>query len=119
LTPMESNTSIIKSRHSRRIKHCTDDSREKKVNKNDIGKAIHDIHGGMSYIDAVKLVDLILATIKQRLVRGEKVVISGFGCFRVVTRKDKRGVNPQTGAEIVISGRRAVTFKPSKYLKSL
>jgi nucleoid DNA-binding protein len=89
------------------------------VNKNDLGKAIHDIHGGMSYTDALKIVDIILDTIKQRLVRGEKVVITGFGCFRVVVRKDRKGVNPQTGEAVVIPGRRAITFKPSKYLKSL
>ena len=89
------------------------------MNKNDLGKAIHDIHGGMSYADALKIVDRILNTIKQRLVKGEKVVISGFGCFRVVTRKGRRGVNPQTGDPIVIPGRKAVSFRPSKYLKSL
>jgi len=89
------------------------------VNKNDLGKAIHDIHGGMSYADALKVVDRILDIIKQRLVRGEKVVISGFGCFRVVVRKGRRGVNPQTGDSIIIPGRKAVSFRPSKYLKSL
>ncbi len=77
------------------------------------------MHGGMSYADAVKIVDLILKIIKKRLVRGEKVVISGFGCFRTVRRKDRKGVNPRTGEPIVIRGRRAITFKPSKYLKSL
>ena len=89
------------------------------VNKNDLGKAVHDIHGGMSHTDALKIVDLILDLIKQRLVRGEKVVISGFGCFRVVSRRDRKGVNPRTGEAIIISGRRAIVFKPSKYLKSL
>ncbi len=89
------------------------------MNKNDLSKAIHDIHGGMSYADALKIVDRILEIIKQRLVRGEKVVISGFGCFRVMVRKDRRGINPQTGDSIVIPGRKVVTFRPSKYLKSL
>jgi integration host factor subunit alpha len=89
------------------------------VNKNDLSKAIHDIHGGMSYADALKIVDQILEIIKQRLVRGEKVVISGFGCFRVLMRKDRRGINPQTGDSIVIPGRKVVSFRPSKYLKSL
>jgi len=89
------------------------------VNKNDLSKAIHDIHGGMSYADAVKIVDRMLDIIKQRLVRGEKVVISGFGCFRVVKRKGRRGVNPQTGDSILIPGRKAISFRPSKYLKSL
>jgi ribose transport system substrate-binding protein len=54
-----------------------------------------------------------------QMVRGEKVVISGFGCFRTVKRKDRKGVNPRTGDSIVIPGRKAVVFKPSKYLKSL
>lgn len=89
------------------------------MNKNSLGKAVHDIHGGMSYADALKIVDLILQIIKDRLVRGEKVVITGFGCFRVASRKDRKGVNPQTGDSIVIPGRRAIVFKPSKYLKSL
>jgi nucleoid DNA-binding protein len=89
------------------------------VNKNNLSQAVHDVHGGMSYADALKIVDLIFDTIKQRLIRGEKVVISGFGCFRVVTRKDRKGVNPQTGDAIIIRGRKAVVFKPSKYLKSL
>ncbi len=89
------------------------------MNKNDLSKAVHDIHGGMSHADALKIVDLILDTIKQRLVRGEKVVISGFGTFRTVQRKDRKGVNPKTGDSIVIQGRKAVTFRPSINLKSL
>ncbi|MBZ5499568.1 MAG: HU family DNA-binding protein [Acidobacteriia bacterium] len=89
------------------------------MNKDDLSKAVHDIHGGMSYTDALKIVDVILETIKKRLVQDEKVVISGFGCFRIVKRKDRRGVNPRTGDAIVIRGRKAVVFKPSKYLKSL
>ena len=89
------------------------------VNKNDISKAVHDVHGGMSHADALKIVDFILDTIKNRLARGEKVVISGFGCFRAVRRKHRKGVNPRTGEHIVIQGRKAVVFKPSKYLKSL
>jgi nucleoid DNA-binding protein len=89
------------------------------VNRNNLSQAVHDVHGGMSYADALKIVDLIFDTIKQRLIRGEKVVISSFGCFRIVTRKDRKGVNPQTGDAIIIRGRKAVVFKPSKYLKSL
>jgi DNA-binding protein HU-beta len=89
------------------------------MNKNNLSKAVHDVHGGMSYTDALKIVDLIFDIIKRRLVDGEKVLISGFGCFRVVTRKDRKGVNPQSGDAIVIRGRKAVVFKPSKYLKSL
>ncbi len=89
------------------------------MNKNGISKAVHDVHGGISYADSLKIVDLIFEIIKRRLVRGEKVLISGFGCFRLVTRKPRKGVNPQSGDAIIIRGRKAVVFKPSKYLKTL
>ena len=89
------------------------------MNKNDISKKVYETHGGLSYADSQKIVDLILETIKGRLARGEKVLITGFGCFSVMRRKDKKGVNPQTGEPVIIPGRNAVKFKPSKYLKTI
>ncbi len=89
------------------------------MNKNDISKKVYETHGGLSYADSQKIVDLIIETIKGRLARGEKVLISGFGCFSVMKRKDKKGVNPQTGEPVLIPGRNAVKFKPSKYLKTI
>jgi DNA-binding protein HU-beta len=89
------------------------------VNKNDLSRAIYEVHGGMSFADTQKIVDLILDIIKGRLCRGEKVLISGFGCFRVVRRRDKRGINPQSGDSIRIPGKKTIKFKPSKYLKSV
>jgi nucleoid DNA-binding protein len=89
------------------------------MNKSDISKKVHETHGGLSYAESQKIVDFIMDTIKERLSRGEKVLLSGFGCFSVMPRKAKRGVNPQTGEPVVISGRNAIKFKPSKYLKSV
>lgn len=89
------------------------------MNKNDISKKVYEAHGGISYAEAQKVVDLIIDVIKERLSRGEKVLLSGFGCFRVARRKEKKGVNPQTGEPVIIAGRNSVKFKPSKYLKSV
>jgi len=89
------------------------------MNKNDISKRVYETHGGISYAEAQKVVDLIIDIIKGRLSRGEKVLLSGFGCFSVIRRKEKKGVNPQTGEAVVIAGRNSVKFKPSKYLKSV
>jgi DNA-binding protein HU-beta len=89
------------------------------MNKNDISKKVYEAHGGLSYAGAQKIVDFILDTIKGRLSRGEKVLISGFGCFNVIRKKDKKGVNPQTGDPVLIPGRNAIKFKPSKYLKTI
>jgi nucleoid DNA-binding protein len=89
------------------------------MNKNDISKKIHETYGGLSYVETQKTVDFILETIKDRLSRGEKVLFSGFGCFCVMRRKTRRGVNPQTGDPVIIQGRNSVKFKPSKYLKTI
>jgi nucleoid DNA-binding protein len=89
------------------------------MNKDEISRRVYEAHGGLAYADARKIVDLILDIIKGRLSRGEKVLLSGFGCFTVQRRKDKKGVNPQTGQSIIIPGRNTVKFKPSKYLKSV
>ena len=89
------------------------------MNKDEISKRVYEAHGGLAYADARKIVDLILDIIKGRLSHGEKVLLSGFGCFTVQRRKDKKGVNPQTGQSIIIPGRNTVKFKPSKYLKSV
>lgn len=87
------------------------------MNKNDISKRVYEAHGGLSYAEVQQVVDSVFEIIKTRLARREKVLISGFGCFTVMKRRDKRGVNPQTGQPIEIPGRNSVRFKPSKYLK--
>lgn len=89
------------------------------VNRNDLAKAVYNVHGGLSQAESQKIVDYVFDTIRERLVRGEKVLLSGFGCFRVRERRERRGVNPQTGESIVVSGRKAIIFKPSRHLKSV
>ncbi len=89
------------------------------MNKNDISKRVYEAHGGLSYMDTLKTVDLMLEIIKRKLAGGEKVLLSGFGSFSVKRRRDKKGVNPQTGEPILIPGKNTVKFRPSKYLKSV
>lgn len=72
---------------------------------------------GFSKKEATDVVESIFEIIKGRLERGEKVKISGFGNFVLNTKRPRKGRNPQTGEEIVISGRRVLSFKPSPVLK--
>ena len=66
---------------------------------------------------AGKAYDSFLGCIKGGLkTRGSKVNIFGFGTFKKVYRKTRKGRNPQTGEQIKIKGRNAVTFKASKNL---
>jgi DNA-binding protein HU-beta len=48
--------------------------------------------------------------------RGSKVTLVGFGTFKKVYRRTRKGRNPKTGEHIKIKGRNAVTFKASKNL---
>jgi DNA-binding protein HU-beta len=48
---------------------------------------------------------------------GDKVTLVGFGSFSVSDRKARTGRNPQTGQEIKIAARKAVTFSVGKALK--
>ena len=50
--------------------------------------------------------------------RNGKVTLVGFGTFKKVYRKTRKGRNPQTGKQIKIKGRNVVKFKAGKSLQS-
>ena len=89
------------------------------MTKDDLSDAVYRAHGGLSRTEALRVVDTLFESVRRRLVRGEKVLLTGFGCFRVVQRRDRRGVNPRTGEPMTIVGRRAVVFTPAGRLKSV
>ena len=60
---------------------------------------------------------VLFDVIMEALVKGDKVVISGFGTFEVHERAKKIGRNPQTGEEILIEGSKSPVFKSAKVFK--
>ncbi len=72
---------------------------------------------GFSKKDATDVVEATFDIIKGCLEQGEKVKISGFGNFVVNTKRPRKGRNPQTGDEIIIVGRKVLTFKASQIMK--
>ena len=72
---------------------------------------------GLSRIDATNFVEATFEIIKASLERGEKVKIKNFGRFVVRTKRERRGRNPTTGADIVIPAHRVLTFKPGPAMK--
>lgn len=74
---------------------------------------------GFSKKEASELVELVFGTLKNVLVDGDKVKISGFGNFVVRGKNERIGRNPQTGEQIKISARRVLTFRPSQVLKAM
>ncbi len=89
------------------------------VTKADIVDRVCDKVGGFSKKDAADLVDLVFKTMKDVLVEGEKIKISGFGNFVVRDKDPRPGRNPQTGDEILIEAHKALTFKPSNILRGI
>jgi len=66
---------------------------------------------------STEILDQLFDILKETLEGGEKIKISGFGNFIVRQKRPRRGRNPQTGEELMISGRKVVTFKESKNLR--
>jgi len=67
---------------------------------------------------AADAVEAFLRISKTCLERGEDLLVSGFGKFNVKDKNSRRGRNPQTGQELILSARKVVTFKPSGILRS-
>ena len=67
--------------------------------------------------EAELLVDTVFNTITRSVVEGDKVLISGFGTFKVNDRKARKGISPKTQEEMIIPASKTVTFKPSNRLK--
>jgi len=86
------------------------------MTKSDIVEAIHQ-RVGFTKKRSSEVVAMVLDLIKEALEGGEKVKISGFGNFEIRRKDPRKGRNPQTGEEIVITERQVLTFKPSQVLK--
>ncbi|MBW2029057.1 MAG: integration host factor subunit alpha [Deltaproteobacteria bacterium] len=87
------------------------------LTKDHIMNSIH--HSlGFSKIKSAKVLESLLETIKRRLENGEDVLISGFGKFCVRDKRERRGRNPATGEDLMLSSRRVVTFKCSQVLRN-
>ncbi|BCB96492.1 integration host factor subunit alpha [Dissulfurispira thermophila] len=65
------------------------------------------------------MVETVFDTIKQTLIAGESIKISGFGTFNVRKKNSRIGRNPKTKQEVEITPRRVVTFKASDQIKEL
>lgn len=66
---------------------------------------------------AREAVETFLEEVKRALSKGDKVVLSGFGTFKVVSVKDKPVIVPGTKERKVVKGHRAARFTPGKTLK--
>jgi len=72
---------------------------------------------GMTKKDAEKAITALFESIEGALAQDDKVQVIGFGTFEVKSREERKGRNPQTGAEITIPASKSPVFKAGKSLK--
>ncbi len=86
------------------------------LTKADIVDSIKD-QLGLSRKQSIETIEALLELMKKTMEKGEDVLISGFGKFCVKEKKERRGRNPATGENLMLSPRRVVTFKCSGKLR--
>ncbi|HCU37564.1 MAG TPA: hypothetical protein DGT21_19660 [Armatimonadetes bacterium] len=72
---------------------------------------------GMTKKDAGDVLEATLEAITEALQRSERVQLTGFGTFETRVRKERKGMNLQTGATITIPEAKVPAFKAGKALK--
>ena len=73
---------------------------------------------GVSKRDAGTAVDAVLDTITATLRRGDAVTFTGFGKFSTSARAARMGVNPRTGAKVMIAATTVPKFSAGSTLKA-
>ena len=89
------------------------------MNKNDLAvQMVKDT--SITKVDALKIIDTFIEVVSDELkTKGGKLTLVGFGTFKTIIKKQKKGRNPRTGTEIMIPQKRAIKFVPGKKLKEI
>ena len=72
---------------------------------------------GFSKKISENLLEDILDTISDNLIKHKKIKISNFGTFSLRVKNSRLGRNPKTKEKKIISKRNVILFKPSKDFK--
>ena len=74
---------------------------------------------GWTQKQSTEYVDLLIGIMKNTLISGEDLLISGFGKFSAKEKHERMGRNPATGDDLTLRPRKVVTFKSSGRLRDL
>lgn len=87
------------------------------LTKAELVQQVYKNHSTLSKTEAMESVEAFLRISKDTLIKGNDLLLSGFGKFNVKDKNSRRGRNPQTGDELTLDARRVITFKPSGILR--
>ncbi|MEO1905277.1 MAG: HU family DNA-binding protein, partial [Methylococcales bacterium] len=80
------------------------------MNKSELVESMADA-SGLSKADTAKALEAFTSVVTETLKNEGSVALIGFGTFLVKHRVERKGRNPQTGAEITISAANIPSFK--------
>ena len=69
--------------------------------------------------EAETIINALIESIRDSLATGDKVVIRGFGSFRIRERNARTGRNPKSGETVMVPAKKVPFFKAGLELKSL
>lgn len=76
------------------------------------------VEARLTRAQAARALEAFLQGIQSSLVRGDRVIISGFGTFGISHRKARRVRNPRSGHAMEVAAKRVPRFAPGVELKS-
>jgi len=87
------------------------------MNRQELVKAVAE-SAGHSQAAVHEMLNALIGTIQDAVAAGDKVVLIGFGSFEPVSRPERQGRNPATGAAITIAASTSPKFTPGKAFKT-
>ncbi|MFM2300396.1 MAG: hypothetical protein RLZZ84_132 [Pseudomonadota bacterium] len=73
---------------------------------------------GLRAEEVEKVVSVFFDEIAQRLAKGGRVELRGFGAFSTRERDPRKGRNPRTGEAVDVPGKSVPYFKPGKEMRA-
>lgn len=86
------------------------------MNKSELIKTLAE-DCGIAFEDAGLVVDIFFNSMKDSLLKGERVEIRGFGSFKIKEYDGYAGRNPKTGQRVSVIPKRLPFFRAGKDLK--
>lgn len=86
------------------------------MNKSELIKTLAE-QNNLQIDEATHIVNVFFQSIKDALIRGDRVEIRGFGSFKVKDYQGYNGRNPKTGQSVQVGPKRLPFFRPGKELK--
>ena len=73
---------------------------------------------GLRQEEVEKVVSVFFDEIAQRLAKGGRAELRGFGAFSTRERDARKGRNPRTGEAVDVPGKSVPYFKPGKEMRA-